>query len=189
MAKKHKQGKLLEHNYDGIQELDNDLPAWWLYLFYLTILIGVIYIIVYHVTGIGPDQAQEYKNEMNYWAKQKAAVEATKPATENLQTLSPLTNEASIANGQKIFTTNCSPCHAMDGGGGIGPNMTDNYWIHGNQFQQILKVITDGVPAKGMIPWKGVLKPLQIQEVGSYILTLKGKKTAKPKAPQGELYQ
>ena len=189
MAKKHKQGILLDHNYDGIQELDNDLPSWWLYLFYLTILIGIVYVIVYHVTDIGPDQASEYQIEVDNWNQKIAAIEAAKPVEESMENLVPLTDDVSLNKGRDIFVANCAACHAMDGGGGIGPNMTDQYWIHGNSYADVIKTITVGVPEKGMIPWKGVLKSQQIKEVGSYILTLQGTTAANPKEPQGDLYE
>ena len=189
MAKKHKQGVLLDHNYDGIQELDNDLPPWWVYLFYLTIVISIVYVFVYHVSDFGPDQAQEYRNEVDSWDQKVAAIEAAKPVEESLAGLVPFTDDVSLNKGQQIFASNCAACHAMDGGGGIGPNMTDKYWIHGEQFSDIIRTIKVGVPEKGMIPWKGVLNSQQIKEVGSYILTLQGTTPAKPKEPQGQLYE
>jgi len=188
MTKKDKRGGLLEHNYDGIRELDNVLPPWWLYLFYFTIVISVAYILYYHVLDMGDSQAMEYQKEMEYAASQKKAIEAAAPK-ESAEMFNLLTDEASMTSGKNVFAANCAVCHAADGGGTIGPNMTDKYWIHGNRMEDLMLTIKQGVPAKGMISWKGMLTPLQMQEVASYILSLQGTTPAKPKAPEGQLYE
>ena len=190
MEKKDKYGELLEHNYDGIRELDNVLPPWWLYLFYFTIVIGVVYLFYYNILGIGDSQAQEYEHEMQAAAAQKKALAAAAPAAESFTEMTILKDEASLEKGKKIYITNCAACHGQNGEGGIGPNMTDNYWLHGNSIQELLKIINDGVPDKGMIPWKGNLTPKQMQEVASYILvSLHGTNPPNAKAPQGTLYE
>ena len=281
MAKKIKNDVLLDHNYDGIQELDNDLPPWWLWLFYLTILWSFIYIIHYHVIGTGDSSEVEYLKEMNpNWEEatskagfsieyrspfyngseeltplkrvqialaqekeaaillaEKKAMGETNVSIEDigfneiiiaamntaspedlakLQTAFPeiwdsyqkgdvsgesaevpaakepelvleaLTDAASLASGESIYMTNCATCHGKFGEGGIGPNFTDEYFIHGHTMGNMVTTINTGVPAKGMISWRGILNPQQIHEVTSYIQSLVGTNPANAKAPQGE---
>lgn len=271
---------LLDHNYDGIQELDNDLPPWWLYMFYITIIWGVLYLIYYHVSGIGPSSYEEYMTDMNpgwqavevqgetfmeklgsysspysiesvdltprlrdellaaekklaemrsaeeqltgsvaglefedlikaamkkadaasldklkasfpeIWVLAEAEMsgapaEAVAEAEPEIQ-MAALTDAASLQSGEQIYQTNCATCHGKTGEGGIGPNMTDDYWIHGAGMGNMVKVIKNGVPAKGMIAWAKILRPQQIQEVASFMLTLHGTNPPNGKAPQGE---
>ncbi len=177
---------LLDHDYDGIQELDNNLPPWWKWGFYITIIAAVIYMLAYHVTGTGKLQAEEYADELAVAAKQKE--ERMKNSAENIteENVTALVDAAEIAKGKDIYEKNCSACHMADGGGMVGPNLTDNYWLHGGGVKNIFKTITYGVPAKGMISWQAQLSPKQIQEVTSFIMTLHGTKPAAPKEPQGE---
>ncbi len=179
---------LLDHDYDGIHELDNRLPPWWLWGFYFTIIFAVVYMIRFHIAG-GPGSDQEFQNEM---ASAKTSVENYLKTASNLideSTVVLLSEEGRIAAGKKIFETNCVACHAADGGGLVGPNLTDEYWIHGGGINNVFKVIKYGVPAKGMISWKDQLNPSQMQEVASYILSLKGSSPANPKAAEGEIWQ
>ncbi|HVD98915.1 MAG TPA: cbb3-type cytochrome c oxidase N-terminal domain-containing protein [Cytophagaceae bacterium] len=176
---------LLDHNYDGIRELDNKLPPWWVYLFYGTIVFAVIYIWFYHFSGNGSLQEQEYKQELAE-AEIQMKLSASK-VDENSVTL--LTSADKIKNGEAIYTANCSPCHGKKGEGGVGPNLTDNYWLHGGGIKNVFKTVKYGVPVKGMIPWQTQLGPSQIQEVASYVITLKGTNPPNPKASQGELYK
>lgn len=177
---------LLDHDYDGIQELDNNLPPWWKWGFYITIIAAVIYMLAYHVTGTGKLQAEEFADELAVAAKQKE--ERMKNSAENIteENVTALVDAAEIAKGKDIYEKNCSACHMADGGGMVGPNLTDNYWLHGGGVKNIFKTITYGVPAKGMISWQAQLSPKQIQEVTSFIMTLHGTKPAAPKEPQGE---
>jgi mono/diheme cytochrome c family protein len=261
--------RLMDHEFDGIGELNNDLPRWWLYLFYFTILWAIIYLIHYHVLDTGDLSNAEYQKELDpdWKGEQKtglfsgyqspfyreeemtprlrAEINAPKNTdadvvfndlikqammhaeAANLEKLisafpelwqelssertdtpdaaamvkvtgaepgpvveyQPVTDEAALAAGKNIFTINCSTCHGQAGEGGIGPNMTDNYWLHGGGINNIIATIEKGVPAKGMIPWRGVLKPEQILQVASYLLTLQGTNPPNAKAPQGELYE
>ena len=280
MAKTKEKDVLLDHDYDGIQELDNDLPPWWLWLFYITIIFSVIYMIHYHVIGTGDLSAVEYQKEMDpnweevvdvrkssisyhspfykkgeeltplthvqfalarekqatllaaekgetkvaitledisfeeiiqaamkvantenleklkstfpdIWAEyQKAGTgtEATtdvgaKPVIENIE---PLTDATSLAAGESIFSANCATCHGKQGEGGIGPNMTDDYFLHGHTMGNTVAVIKSGVPAKGMISWRGILNEDQIMQVASYVQSLIGTNPPNAKAPQGE---
>jgi mono/diheme cytochrome c family protein len=282
MAKKNENDVLMDHDYDGIRELDNDLPPWWLWLFYITILWSVVYMIHYHVIDTGDSSQVEYLKEINpEWekgtsqagfsmeyrsplytssdeltplrrvqialaqekeaaillAEKKAMGEvgvalsdigfneiimaamsaATPEDLEKLQTSFPeiwdayqkgggeegtpvettvaeepelvleaLTDAASLASGESIYITNCLTCHGKFGEGGIGPNFTDDYFIHGHTIGNMVTTINNGVPAKGMISWRAILKERQILEVSSYIQTLVGTNPPNAKAPQGE---
>jgi mono/diheme cytochrome c family protein len=275
MAKHTEKDVLLDHEYDGIQELDNRLPPWWLYMFYISIIWAAVYLIHYHVLGTGDSSYVEYMKEIDpnwkppaaesgfsigykspfsarddltplkraelarlasldlkrkdseqtanvsdlgfeelilaamkvsnsedldklknafpaIWQKYEAIAENRKveptaevPA-EPVAEISPLTDEASLAAGKSTFITNCATCHGQSGEGGIGPNMTDEYYLHGSGMTNTVSVIKNGVPAKGMISWRGILNEQQILEVASYIQTLQGTNPPNGKAPQGE---
>lgn len=179
---------LMDHDYDGIKELDNDLPPWWKYGFYLTIVVAFLYMIHYHISGTGDLQAVEYNKEM---AKAKAEIaEYMKTAANNVDenTVKLLDNPADIENGKQVYTANCAACHGKLGEGGVGPNFADEYWIHGGSVQDIFKTIKYGFADKGMKSWKEDLSPMQIAQVTSYIRTLKGTNPPNGKAPQGDLY-
>jgi mono/diheme cytochrome c family protein len=275
MAEQSEKDLLMDHDYDGIKELDNRLPPWWLYLFYITIIWSVGYMIYYHVLGTGDSSYEEYMKEMNpdwepevaessfsigykspfyseedltpqkrdelalmaaqsaetgekedlpsagdmnfeqlilaamdvstteeldklktafpdIWQKydaraaQSGTEESTEAQSEPEQEIDPLNDEASLASGKDIFIKNCATCHGQDGEGGIGPNMTDDYYLHGAGMTNTVSVIENGVPAKGMISWRGILNEQQILEVASYIQTLPGTNPPNGKAPQGE---
>jgi len=254
--------KLIDHDYDGIQEYDNDLPGWWKALFLITVIISIIYVPYYHF--VGDLQDVEYQKEMGTYveasagrsplssyaspwasdgeitpalraemekildapfneqlmramakanpeqlAKLKeafpdeiaayasgemstpaAAAESTPAEDMTTPALAVLTDEASLAAGKQVWDTQCFTCHLNDGGGSIGPNMTDNYWIHGGDLADIVHIIKVGVPAKGMIPWESTLTPDQINQVASYIkVKLVGTTPAVAKAPQGDLFE
>jgi cytochrome c oxidase cbb3-type subunit III len=170
---------LLDHEADGIRELDNNLPRWWVWLFYLTIVFAVVYMLYYHVLGMGRLQAAEYQAEMEVGDKIKAVALAR--FEEGLGAMAPLSDQEVLARGLQTYTTLCAPCHRDDGGGLVGPNLTDDYWIHGGEFSQNLRVIWDGVPDKGMVSWKGILQPADIHAVASYIYTLRGTTPPNPK--------
>ena len=172
------------HEYDGIKELDNKLPKWWVWLFYITIIISVIYGLRYHVLGWGDLQEMEYEKEIA-----EAGVIYQKPAETNVisaETVTLLTDEASLAAGKEIYDKQCAVCHLAQGQGLVGPNMTDEYWIHGCSINDVFHIIVVGVPEKGMISWKDQLTPLQIQQVSSFILSLVGTNPPNPKEAQGE---
>jgi mono/diheme cytochrome c family protein len=285
MAKINNNKVLPEHDYDGIQELDNDLPPWWLWLFYISIIWSVIYMVHFHVIHTGDSSEVEYQKELNPdWkegttkagfsleyrsplhkssndltplkraqlelAKEKedaillaekkakgevntslsdmsfneiimAAMNTASPQNlEKLRTSFPeiwetyqksnsekntpavapvveepepvleaLTDEASLASGESIYTTSCVSCHGKRGEGGVGPNLTDDYFIHGHTIENMVTTIKNGVPAKGMISWRGILNDRQILEVASYIRTLFGTNPPNAKAPQGEKFE
>ncbi|MCB0697643.1 MAG: c-type cytochrome [Chitinophagaceae bacterium] len=179
---------LLDHNYDGIEELDNSLPPWWKYGFYLTIVIGVIYLWYYHAGGNGPSQVEEYQAEVKRGEEQVAAYLA-KSANNVDENSVVMLDAAGIAEGQNLFSKNCIACHAADGGGNaVGPNLTDQYWLHGGGVQNIFKSIKYGWKDKGMKSWKDDFSPRQIAELASFVWSLQGTTPAAPKPKQGELY-
>ena len=187
----------LGHNYDGIRELDNNLPPWWKYGFYLTIGIGFVYLIHFHVLqlgflspiiGPGVSSAEEYEAEM-IAAEEEKALRLEKVANlVDETTVEALADAGSINNGGATYQKYCLSCHGAEGQGGIGPNLTDQYWIHGGSIKDMFATIKYGVLEKGMQPWKDLLKPKEIQEVASFIKTLEGTNPPNPKEPQGELY-
>lgn len=170
---------MLDHEIDGIRELDNLLPRWWVWLFYGTIAFAGVYLVYFHVLNAGDLQAAEYDREWKRGEQIKSDSIAKFEGT--LSTLEPSKESAVLGKGQHIFTTLCAPCHRPDGGGLVGPNLCDDYWIHGSNYVDNLKTIINGVPEKGMLTWRGVLKPSEIQAVASYIYTLRGTKPPNPK--------
>lgn len=188
VAVEEEQSILLDHDYDGIQELDNNLPPWWKYGFYLTIVVAFAYMINYHVIGTGDLQGKEYEKEM---AQAKLDVEEyMKTSANNVDesTVKLLTEATDVAAGKDVFKANCAACHGQLGEGTVGPNFTDEYWIHGGSIQDIFKSIKYGWVEKGMKSWKEDLSPMQIAQVASYIKSLKGTNPPNGKAPQGDLY-
>ena len=175
--------EILDHNYDGIHEFDNDLPPWWKYSFYATILLAVGYLGYYHVAQAGKLSHAEYEVEM-----QQAALLVSADADDpnKLTTYQPLTTPADLTSGKALFATNCAPCHGANAEGKVGPNLTDEYWLHGGEVNHVYKTIKFGVQGKGMVAWKGKLSGKQILQVSSYILSLQNSKPANAKEPQGE---
>ncbi|MCF7561332.1 c-type cytochrome [Sabulilitoribacter multivorans] len=180
---------ILDHNYDGIKELDNNLPPWWLYGFYASIIFGAIYLLRFHVFD-GANQYDELATEL---AQAKIDIEAYKKTAKNLvdvNTVTLLTDAADLSAGKTIFETNCVACHMADGGGGIGPNLTDKYWILGGDIKGVFKTVSEGGRSgKGMIAWKQQLKPLEMAQVSSYVLTFQGTTPANPKVAEGDIWE
>ncbi len=177
------------HNYDGIRELDNNLPPWWKYGFYLTIVFSVLYMGYYHFFTDWSSEG-EYLAAMEEHHAVRADYLARQVDMVNESSVTLLTDAASLQAGGKIYQVNCMPCHGEDGGGNaIGPNLTDEYWIHGGSVNNVFSTIKYGVIEKGMTPWQDILKPSEMQQVASYILEeLQGTTPVNPKEPQGELY-
>ena len=179
---------LLDHDYDGIKELDNNLPPWWVYLFYGCIIFAAVYLFRFEIMG-ADNQEIELKKEMAQAQIDIAEYKKTAPDLMDENTVTLLTDPADLAAGKAIFTTNCVACHRADAGGQIGPNLTDDQWILGGGIKNIFHTLLNGGrDGKGMISWKGTLKPKQMQEVASYVLSLKGSNPKDPKAPEGEIW-
>ncbi|MBV6522856.1 MAG: Cbb3-type cytochrome c oxidase subunit CcoP2 [Gemmatimonadaceae bacterium] len=177
-----KPSQLIEHTYDGIQEYDNPLPRWWVYLFYATIIFSVLY--AFNVPGIGVGKGRVANYDADVAAWKAAHPEPVGGATpEELAALA--SSPTALALGKQVYATNCVPCHRADGGGSIGPNLTDTYWIHGATLSEIYKTVSDGVLAKGMPNWGKLLKPEQVNAVTVYVASLKGTNPPSPKAPEG----
>lgn len=179
---------MLDHNYDGIRELDNNLPPWWKYGFYLTIVFAVIYLIHFHISNTGKLQIQEYEDQLT---EAKLQVEEYKKKSANLvdeNNATVLKDEPSLTSGRSVFMENCAACHGRSGEGGVGPNLTDDYWLHEGGIKNIFKSIKYGWPEKGMKSWQQDLGAKQIHEIASYIVSLHGSNPANAKEKQGELY-
>jgi len=177
----------LGHDYDGIRELDNRLPPWWLYGFYCTIVFACVYMWRYHIGHTAPLSQEEYAIEVRKAEVQKA--EYLKKSANNVDenTVKLLTGAGDIAAGKVVFETTCFACHGKGGVGGVGPNLTDDYWLHGGSVQDVFKTIKYGWPDKGMKSWKDDYSPSQIAQIASYVKSLGGTHPDNPKAPQGSL--
>jgi len=178
---------VIDHSYDGIQELDNPTPAWFMGLFYASMVFAVVYISTYHVFGVGMNQEQEYEKEMMVAENERKAYLASQADNVDENSIEPDKSAETIARGKIIFDQNCIACHGGAGEGGIGPNLTDDYWLHGGNIKDIFRTIKHGVPDKGMIAWEQQLSPAQIAQVSNYIVSLHGTNPPNAKAPQGEL--
>jgi cytochrome c oxidase cbb3-type subunit 3 len=179
-----KKDELLDSNYDGIQEYDNDLPKWWSNLFIITIVFALIYV-PYYMLGFGPSSKQDLDQQLA-GIKAVSAKPAASSAEIDLVAISR--DAARIGKGREVFAAKCSPCHASDGGGLVGPNLTDQVWIHGGKLSEIRHTIEVGVPEKGMLAWKGLISNDEIFDVVAFIRSIRGTHPANPKEPQGEPY-
>jgi cytochrome c oxidase cbb3-type subunit 3 len=180
---------ILDHDYDGIKELDNKLPPWWLYGFYATIVFAIFYLVRFHIVG-DYTQAEEYIAEVSQAEKDIEAYLATAENIIDFETVVALEDESELSAGEAVFTTNCVACHRADGGGGIGPNLTDKHWILGGGIKNVFKTISEGGrPGKGMVSWKADLSAKEMQQVASYVLTLQENNPTDGKAPEGEIWE
>lgn len=177
---------LIDHEFDGIKELDNPVPGWFNFLFYGSIVVGVMYFITYHVADWGPSQEQEYATEMKK-AEEDQKLYLSKSANKIDENSVAISTEAPVISGGKaVYDANCVACHGDKGQGTVGPNLADEYWLHGGKINNVFKTIKYGVPDKGMISWEKTLSPKQISEVSNYIMSLKGTNPANAKAAQGD---
>jgi cytochrome c oxidase cbb3-type subunit III len=177
----------LDHNYDGIRELDNHLPPWWKWMFYACVAWSVVYMVIYHVSFSLPSTIQEYNIEVaDAEASRKAFLASQPVAVIDENALVYNADAELIAKGQKVFTSNnCQSCHRADGGGTVGPNLTDDFWIHGGSTKEIFSIIKIGVPDKGMPAWGKVMSPQDVRDVTFFVMSLRGTNPPNPKAPQG----
>ncbi|CAN5380513.1 hypothetical protein BH10BAC1_BH10BAC1_16500 [soil metagenome] len=179
---------MFDHEYDGIRELDNDLPPWWKYGFYMTIVFAFVYLVHYHVTATGDLQLAEYNKSMTAAHDAKEAYQKTMANSVTEENVQMIIDVHQLAEASNIFKENCAACHGQLGEGGIGPNLTDNYWLHGGSLKDVFTTIKYGWPDKGMKSWQADLTPVKINELASYIKTLSGTNPAGQKEAQGELY-
>ena len=178
----------LGHDYDGIRELDNRLPPWWIYGFYCCILFAVIYLWRYHVAESAPLSKEEYEISVAQGEAEKAAYLEKSAANVDENTVKLITDQDQLASAKQIFTTVCAACHTATGGGNVGPNLTDDYWLHGGSIKDVFKTLKYGWPDKGMKSWKDDYSPVQLAQLASYVKSLHGTNPPNPKAPQGTLY-
>jgi cytochrome c oxidase cbb3-type subunit 3 len=178
---------MLDHDYDGIHELDNALPPWWKYGFYITIGIALVYLLNFHVLGIGKNPDQEYVAEMEKAKVDKDIYEAQNKDKVDENNV-PMADAAGLATARQMFEANCIACHLKGGAGNVGPNLTDDYWIHKGSLNDIFKSIKNGYPDKGMQSWITKFNPKEISLLASYVKSLRGTNPPNPKAPQGDLY-
>lgn len=177
----------MEEDFDGITELDNRVPPWFNYLFGATVIFAVVYMVNYHILKTGPLPLAEYSEEISS-ADLMRRVRLASEGEIDEGTLSAMKDEASLREGMEKYNKNCVSCHGSQGGGIVGPNLTDPYWIHGGGVKNIFATIKNGVPAKGMISWKLVFTPKEMQQIASYILTLGGKNPPGGKGPEGVIW-
>lgn len=177
--------KVRDHDFDGIQEFDNRLPRWWIGTFVLTVIFAVYHWTAHHTFGTKPDSRGEFAADMAELEKVQLAKGGGGPSDEEVAALRA--QPAQVAEGKAIFMTNCLACHGANGQGIIGPNLTDDYWIHGGRPSQIAKTVMTGVPDKGMPTWLPVLGQAKVRQVVAYVTTLRGTHPAGAKAPQGNL--
>lgn len=181
----------LGHSYDGIRELDNHLPPWWKWLFYGTIAWSAVYLVVFHVSSSLPLSLEEYQNEVAAAELEKKRFLASQPQLAiDLDKLEYTKDAEILARGEKVYAINCVPCHRKDGGGNtIGPNLTDNYWIHGGTVKNVYSTVSDGFVEKGMPAWGKTMSQGDVRDVTFFVLSLQGTNPADAKAPQGELME
>ncbi len=180
--------RMNDHIYDGtIQELDNRMPPWLAFIFNGSIAFAVIYLFLYQYSDWGPDPIREYTTEVHDAMIERAAYLDKQANNVNENNVVALLDAQSLSIGAAIYKQNCTACHGDKGQGGVGTNLTDDYWLHGGSIKTIFKTIAYGVEEKGMRSWKNDILPSDIQKVASFIKSLKGTNPAGAKAPQGDL--
>ena len=177
---------VMDHEFDGIVELNNPIPAWFMWLFYSTIAFAFVYLMYFHVLGIGKMQEEEYEIEMAAAKTEREVFLATSANNIDESSVKVSTDPGVISAGLAVYNINCVACHGDKGQGTVGPNITDEYWLHGGKISSIFKTIKYGVPEKGMISWEKTLTPKQMSDLSNYIISLKGTNPANGKDPQGD---
>lgn len=188
MNDKKKIDELLSSSYDGIQEYDNDLPKWWVILFWITIIFGGVYAIAFHFVG-AESTSQQLAKDLDAIKALHAQQESTVAKSSSDDLIKYVSMPEKLAAGKAVYAERCSVCHAELGQGLVGPNLTDKFWLNGGKITDIRNVIENGVLEKGMLSWKGILSSDQIDEVAIYVYSLKGSNPEGAKAPQGEPYE
>jgi cytochrome c oxidase cbb3-type subunit 3 len=187
IAGKTADAEMPEHVYDNIRELDNRIPPWFTTLFLGTVVFAAIYMASYHVLGSSPLMIEEYQQEVAEADLQRRLMIAKEGAIDE-NTLVALVDPAALGRGKEAFGKYCVSCHGPQGQGVVGPNLTDQYWIHGGAVKNVYATIKNGVAAKGMISWQLVFTPKQIQEIASYVLSLQETNPPNSKKQEGTLY-
>ncbi|MBI5836878.1 MAG: c-type cytochrome [Candidatus Eisenbacteria bacterium] len=178
------QDRLMEHNYDGIQEYDNPMPRWWIYIFWATAIFAALYWFNVPGVGTGKGRVANYQEEMkSFHARYGGGGPAVGPGGAVI--LAAAKDPAKLAAGKATFATTCAACHRPDGGGLIGPDLTDDYWIHGGAPDQVWATVNNGVLAKGMPAWGQTMKPEQVLDAVAYVISIRNTHPANPKPPQG----
>lgn len=181
--------QLLDHEYDGIQEYDNPMPRWWVWLFWGTFYFSLGYFIHYHMTGNGQSVADSYEADLAL-AREQEAMRAMGESLTEESLANLMTNEAMMADASSLFIQRCSQCHGNKGEGLIGPNLTDNYWLHGDAtLMSIHQLVAEGVPARGMPAWQKQLRPIELGKIAAYVGTMRGTNVSGPKGPEGKLIE
>jgi len=180
-----REDRLLDHEYDGIQEYDNPMPRWWLWTFYATIAFSVAYYFLPWPFGEGEGTIAQYEAAMERASTRAAALAPMAVVVTNEELRSLVSVSTALADGKAVYDTNCSACHRADGGGLIGPNLTDSYWIHGGSPVEIHQLIAEGVLAKGMPGWDRIIGPDQLNNVTAYLISMQGTNPPNAKAPEG----
>lgn len=183
----HEADALLDHNYDGIQELDNALPPWWKYGFIITIGFAFVYLLNFHVFGNGKNPTEEYQAEMNNAQIEKEVYESKNKDRIDEEHVA-MADAAGIQSAQANFLANCVACHGAKGEGGVGPNLTDDYWLHKGSLNDIYHTLKVGYPDKGMQSWVSKFSPKEMSQLASYVKTLKGTNPPNGKVPQGDIF-
>ncbi|MDD2986868.1 cbb3-type cytochrome c oxidase N-terminal domain-containing protein [Flavobacterium sp.] len=180
---------MLEHDYDGIKELDNVLPPWWVYMFYMSIIFAFVYIIRFHVLN-DYTQQEEFETEMENARIEIEKYKLTAPDLLDKEKVTLLTDAASLAEGKKLYeTSTCAACHKPDGGGSIGPNLTDDHWILGGGIKNVFNTLMEGGrEGKGMVAWKATIKPADLQKIASYVISLQGSNPPDAKPAEGDVW-
>lgn len=179
----------LDHDFDGIKELNNPIPVWFNVLFYSTVVFAVVYLVIYHVTESAPLQAKEYENQLVQAKIDRDEYVKNAGSLVDENNVTVLVDASAITKGQELYMAKCAVCHGDNGEGKVGPNLADEYWLHGGDVQSIFKTIKYGVPSKGMVAWQNSLNGGQIQEISSFILSLQGTNPVGAKEPQGDLFK
>lgn len=178
---------LLDHDYDGIQEYDNPMPFWWKGIFALTAAFSVGYVYWYHLGGPGPSMHEEYVADLKELNEVRAAAAAKQPIVVDEAALAAMAeDDGALERGQSVFQKNCVSCHAEDGRGLVGPNLTDRYQIHGIGRADIHRTIYQGVPSKGMLAWGEMLPPADVAAVAVYVAEMRGRDVPGGKPPEGQ---
>lgn len=180
---------MLDHDYDGIKELDNVLPPWWVYMFYMTIVFAIVYLVRFHVIN-DYTQQEEFETEMETARVEIEKYKLTAPDLLDKEKVTLLTDETSLAEGKKLYeTSTCTACHKPDGGGSIGPNLTDDHWILGGGIKNVFNTLMEGGrEGKGMVAWKATIKPKDLQKIASYVISLQGTNPPDAKPAEGDLW-